>query len=192
MPGRGVFRKGGFHMRIFKIGKRRNGTTNRFASSLFCVVLLGGIVSGTSAKAMSAPVQSSVPSTATSAGWNSANSPAGEIKVLGTIRQVVSNHDAGGPAGVHILIDGPLGSFDASLGSFLPNDVRQALSNGAPVQITGIVRSANGKDYLLVRQLNVGGHQVTIRNANGFLVHNSSSTGAASGKVRSEGNGGIR
>ena len=112
--------------------------------------------------------------------------------MLGTIRQVVSNHEAGGPAGVHILIDGPLGSFDASLGSSLPGDVRQALSNGAPVKITGILRSANGKDYLLVRQLNVAGRQVTIRNANGFLVHTPSSTGAASGKVRSEGNGGVR
>lgn len=179
-------------MQIFKIGKRTNGTTSRFASLSVCVILLGGIASGTSAKAMSAPAQSSVPSTATSTGWNSASSSTGEIKVLGTIRRVVSNHDSGGPAGVHIFIDGPLGSFDASLGSFLPNEVRQALSNGAPVQITGIVRSANGKDYLLVRQLNVGVHQVTIRNANGFLVRNSSSTGAASGKVRSEGNGAIR
>ena len=179
-------------MQIFKIGKRTNGGTNGFVSLSVCVLLLGGIVRGTSAKEMSALAQSSGPSTATSAGWNSASSSAGEIKVLGTIRQVVSHHDAGGPAGVHILIDGPLGSFDASLGSFLPSDVRQALSNGAPVEITGVVRSANGKDYLLVRQLNVGGRQVTIRNANGFLVHNLSSTGAASGKVRSEGNGGIR
>jgi hypothetical protein len=179
-------------MQIFKVGKRTAGTTSGFASLSVCVILLGGIASGTSAKAMSAPAQSSVPSTAASAGWNSANSPAGEIKVLGTIRQVVSNHDVGGPAGIHILIDGPLGSFDASLGSFLSSEVRQALSNGAPVQITGIVRSANGKDYLLVRQLSLAGHEVTIRNANGFLVHNSSSTGAASGKVRSEGNGGIR
>ena len=177
-------------MQIFRIGKRTNGTTSRFASLSVCVILLGGMAGGTSA--MSAAAQSSVPSTATSTGWNSANSSAGEIKVLGTIRQVVSNHEAGGPAGIHILIDGPLGSFDASLGSFLPGEVRQALSNGTPVEITGIVRSANGKDYLLVRQLNVAGHQVTIRNANGFLVHNPSSTGAASGKVRSDSNGGAR
>jgi hypothetical protein len=68
--------------------------------------------------------------------------------------------------------------------------VRQALSNGAPVQITGTVRSANGKDYLLARQLTVAGHQVTIRNANGFLVHNPSSSGSVSGKARS--NGGVQ
>jgi hypothetical protein len=121
---------------------------------------------------------------------NSAGSP-GEITVLWTIRQVVSNREAGGPAGVHILIDGPLGSFDASLGSNLPGDVRQALSNGVPVQITGVVRSANGKDYLLARILSVAGHQVTIRNANGFLGHNPSSTGSASGRARS-GNGGVQ
>jgi hypothetical protein len=179
-------------MQIFKIGKRTTGTASRFVSLSVCVILLGGIASGNSVEAIGAPAQSSVPSTGSSAGWNSASSSMGEIKVLGTIRQGVSSHDAGGPAGVHILIEGPLGSFDASLGPFLTSEVRQALSNGAPVQITGIVRSANGKDYLLVRQLNVGGHQVTIRNANGFLVRNPSSSGAASGKVRSEGNGGVR
>jgi hypothetical protein len=168
-------------MQIFKIGKRTTGTI-RFASLSVCVLLLGGVASA----------QSSGTSTATSTGWNSANSLAGEIKVLGTIRQVVSNHDAGGPAGIHILIDGPIGSFDASLGSFLPGDVRQALSNGAPVEIAGVVRSANGKDYLFARLLTVAGHQVTIRNANGFLVHNPSPTGAASGKVRSDSNGGVR
>jgi hypothetical protein len=179
-------------MQIFKIGKRTTGTTSRFASLSVCVILLGGIAIGTSVEAMGAPGQSSVPSTAASTRWNSTSSSAGEINVLGTIRQVVSNHEAGGPAGIHILIDGPLGSFDASLGSSLPGEVRQALSNGAPVKLTGIVRSANGKDYLLVRQLSVGGRQVTIRNANGFLVHNPSSTGAVSGKARSEGNGGVR
>jgi hypothetical protein len=178
-------------MQTLKIWKRTDAMS-RLSSLLFCVVLLGGIARGTFLEAMSAPAQSSAPSTATSAGWNSASSSSGEIAVLGTIRQVVSNHSGGGPAGIHILIDGPLGSFDASLGSYLSSEIRQALSNGEPVQITGVVRSANGKDYLLVRQLSVAGHQVTIRNANGFLVHTPSATNSRSGQAHSKGNGGVQ
>jgi hypothetical protein len=116
----------------------------------------------------------------------------GVITVLGAIRQVVSDHVVGTPAGVHILIDGPLGSFDASLGSYLPDEIRQALSNGASVQATGVVSSANGKDYLLVRQLTVAGHQVTIRNSNGFLVHPSGLPGSGPNQRHNEGSGGVQ
>jgi hypothetical protein len=122
------------------------------------------------------------------------------VTVLATVRQVVSEHVAGSPAGLHILVDGPLGSFDASLGSYLSSEVREALSNGAAVQITGVVRSANGRDYLFARQLSVAGRQVAIRNTNGFLVRTPSSTGTGSNgtpsnrvhSVHSEINGGIQ
>jgi hypothetical protein len=69
-------------MQIFEIWKRTNGTTSRFSSLLFSVVLLGGVASGTSVEAISAPAQSSGPSTATLGGWNSASSSSGEIIVL--------------------------------------------------------------------------------------------------------------
>jgi hypothetical protein len=174
-------------MQILKIWT--NGTIGRFSLLLLGVVLLGEVASGTPVEASGSAQSSSAPP-ASFAGLNSASSP-GEITVLGTIRQVISNREAGGPAGVHILIDGPLGSFDASLGSNLPGDVLQALSNGVPVQITGVVRSANGKNFLQVRQLSVGGKQITIRNANGFLVHNPSWAGSSSSRARS-GNGGVQ
>jgi hypothetical protein len=164
-----------------EIQKGTNRITCRLSSYLFCFVLVGGITRCTCTEAMSTSAQSSTPST----GWTSAGSSTAEITVLGTIQQVVSDHVAGSPAGIHILINSPLGPFDASLGSFLPSEVRQALSNGEQVQITGIVHSANGKDYLLARQLKVAGHQVNIRNANGFLIHNPSSTGSRPDKVHS-------
>lgn len=157
------------------------GATGRLSFLIFCGVLLGGIA------AMSAAAQSSDPT-----GWNAVSSPSGEITVLATIRQVVPDHVAGSPAGLHILVDGPLGSFDASLGLYLPNEVRQALSNGVPVQITGVVRSTNGKDYLFARQLSVAGQQITIRNSKGFLLRNPTAAGSGSNKVRSEPNGGIQ
>jgi hypothetical protein len=173
-------------MQILKIWKRTTGATGRLSFLLFCGVLLGGIA------AMSAAAQSSDPSAVPSTGWNAVSSSLGEITVLGAIRQVVSDHVAGSPAGLHILVDGPLGSFDASLGLYLPNEVRQALSNGVPVQITGVVRSTGGKDYLFARQLSIAGQQITIRNSNGFLLRNPTAAGSGSNKVRSEPNGGIQ
>jgi hypothetical protein len=176
-------------MQILKIWKRTDERTSKFSSPLIDILLLGGIALGISAGTMSAPAQSVNPPF--SSGWNSATSSAGEISVLGTIRQVESGR-AGGPAGVRILIDGPLGRFDVSLGSNLPAEVRDALSNGQPVQVTGVVQSTNGKDYLIARQLNVAGHQVKIRNSNGFLARNPSTDGSATGNARSQGNGGVR
>ena len=178
-------------MQILEIWKRTNGTTCRLFSFLCCFVLLGGIARGASMEAMSPAAQSSDPSAAPSTGWNTVSSSSGEITVLGAIREVVSDHVAGSPAGLHILVDGPLGSFDASLGIYFPNEVRQALSNGVPVQITGVVRSTNGKDYLFARQLSVAGQQITIRNSKGFLLRNPTAAGSGS-KVRSEPNGGIQ
>jgi hypothetical protein len=162
---------------------------SRLSYWLFCVILLGGVGS---VEAMGAYAQSLNSSTPAAGGWKTADSPSGLVTVLGAIRQVVPDHVVGTPAGVHILIDGPLGSFDASLGSYLPDDIRQALSNGASVQATGVVSSANGKNYLLVWQLTVAGHQVTIRNSNGFLLRPSGSPGSGPKQRHSEGNGGVQ
>jgi hypothetical protein len=169
-------------MRISAIWKRQGEATGRLSSWLLCGILLGGVVS---VEVMSTYAQSLNPSTPAAGG-------SGLVTVLGAIRQVVPDHVVGTPAGVHILIDGPLGSFDASLGSYLPDDIRQALSNGASVQATGVVSSANGKNYLLVRQLTVAGHEVTIRNSNGFLVHPSGHPGSGPNQRHSEGNGGVQ
>src|ERR1700710_1201771 len=117
-------------MQILKIWKRTDQRTNKFSSALIENLLLGGIVLAISVGTMSALAQSTNPPS--SGGWNTAASSVGEISVLGTIRQVESGR-AGGPAGVRILIDGPLGHFDVSLGSNLPAEVRDSLSNGQPV-----------------------------------------------------------
>src|ERR1700723_3750786 len=162
-------------MRISAIWKKQGDANSKLSSLLFCVVLLGGVASVEAMGAHAQPLNPPTPA----AGASSL------VTVLGAIRQVVPDHVVGTPAGVHILIDGPLGSFDASLGSYLPDDIRQALSNGASVQATGVVSSANGKNYLLVWQLTVAGHQVTIRNSNGFLVRPGS-------QRHSEGNGGVQ
>jgi hypothetical protein len=181
-------------MQIVKIWKRATGATTRLSFLLFFGVLLPGGIAARRATAQASdpsnsgnPANSASPSNSANPaakGWGSAGA-SGEVTVLATIRQVVQDHVAGTPAGLHILVDGPLGSFDASLGSYLSSEVREALSNGTAVQITGVVRSANGKDYLFARLLKVGGHEVVIRNANGFLVRTPSSTGTGSNRVHS-------
>jgi hypothetical protein len=173
-------------MQIAKIWKTRNETIGKFSTLSFCLVLHAGIAYGAFMQAPNAAVQSPVPST----GWTPIAAAPHDITVRGAIRQVVPTHLAGSPAGVHILIDSLQGSFDASLGSYLPSEVQQALSNGEQVQVTGVVRTANGKDYLFASQLSVAGHQLTIRNPQGFLVHPASPT--ASNKMRSERVGGIQ
>jgi len=176
-------------MQTLNFREKIDRTTGRLSSFFFDAIIFGAL--GISLGAVGAAAQSSEPPTPASA-WTSVGASPGEVTVLGTIRQVVANHAAGGPAGVHVLIDGPLGSFDASLGSSLPGEVLQALSDGGPVQMVGAVRSANGKTFLFVRQLNVAGHQVTIRNSNGFLVRNSTTAGSGSNKTLKESAGGVQ
>jgi hypothetical protein len=171
-------------MQIAKFWRRTNGTISKLSAFFFCLALYAGVAHGASMQAPSATVQSP------SAGWNSISAASREITVRGAIREVIPTHLAGSPAGVHILIDSLQGPFDASLGSYLPSEVQQALSNGEQVQVTGVVRTANGKDYLFVRQLSVAGHQLTVRNPQGFLVHAVSPTG--SNKTRSDRDGGIQ
>jgi hypothetical protein len=179
-------------METLDIRKRPRWMTGQLSVLLLGIIIPGGIALSISADATGAAAQSAPPTTAAATGWNRASSSPGEITMLGTVRQVVSEHVAGSPAGVHVLIDGPLGSFDASLGSSLTGDVMQALSDGGAVQIIGAVRSVNGKDYLMARQLKVGDHVVTIRNSNGFLVHTPSTTGSSFNKAQKQGNGGIQ
>jgi hypothetical protein len=175
-------------MQTLNVREKALKTTCRLSFLFFDIIIFGAL--GISFGAVGAAAQSSERSAPAST-WTSVSASPGEVTVLGTIRQVVANHAAGGPAGVHVLIDGPLGSFDASLGSSLPGEVLQALSDGGPVQMVGAVRSANGKTFLFVRQLNVAGHQVTIRNSNGFLVRSSVTSGSVSNKAR-ESAGGVQ
>ena len=53
--------------------------------------------------------------------------------------------------------------------------MRQSLSQGAPVQVSVIQQTINGKQYLLVRKLTVAGKETVIRNEKGFLIRTPSS-----------------
>lgn len=106
-----------------------------------------------------------------------------ETTLAGTIEQVFTNHEAGSPAGVHLLVADTEGEIDAHVGSFLSKQTKEALRVGAPVQIIGATTQLHDKQYFLVRQLTVGGQTVVIRNERGFLVHARDSEIATTRKI---------
>ena len=108
------------------------------------------------------------------------NTPARDVTMTGTVQELITSHASGTPGGIQLVVDGPQGSFTASLGPKLSSEVRQRLSQGSPVQVSVIQQTINGKANLLVRKLTVSGNQIIIRNENGFLVHASSQRSRAS------------
>jgi hypothetical protein len=104
-------------------------------------------------------------------GWD-AN--AHEVAITAIIQQVVPNHSAGIPAGLHLMLGTPQGVVVASVGSYLPQEVRQALVAGKSVQVIGKVQIVHDQNYLFVRQLVMDGHSITIRNNRGSLVRSRS------------------
>lgn len=160
--------------------KRTIGTAIGLSCLLLCFVLPGEIGGGC------ASAWAQGPGSGGGGGWTPGSSSAKEITVLATIRQAMF-----GQGGDRLLVDGPLGNFDAALGPYVPAELRQALTVGAAVELTGTMHSVNGKDVLIVRQLTVAGHTVTLRNANGFLGRGPAPSGSGTGKSRNgSGNGG--
>lgn len=141
--------------------------TRKFVS-LFCLVLLSMLT-----LSVAQAQQPGVPSTSISFRSTGLNTPAKDITMAGTVQQLITAHEAGTPVGLQLVVDGPQGSFTASLGPNLSREVLQSLSEGAPLQISGQMQTINGHQYLLARKLTIDGKQIVVRNENGFLVHTS-------------------
>jgi hypothetical protein len=71
---------------------------------------------------------------------------------------------------MHLLVAGPEGQVDAHVGPFLSREIKDALHTGTPVRIIGAMASLNGKNYLLARELSVGGTTVKLRSKSGLLL----------------------
>lgn len=104
-------------------------------------------------------------------GFGPAYDAAHETILIGTIQQVATRHEAGSPAGMHLLVLGPQGVVDVHVGPFLSSEAKDALHTGTPVQIVGAAVQMRDKQYFLARELTVGALTITIRSARGFLVH---------------------
>jgi hypothetical protein len=71
--------------------------------------------------------------------------PAHDVAMAGTVQELIATHTLGAPAGTQLVVEGPQGSFTASLGSALSDQVLQTLVPGTPVQVTGVMGAINGK-----------------------------------------------
>jgi hypothetical protein len=112
---------------------------------------------------------SSQPSATKFVGWDAFQSNTPDVTVTASIQQAVTNH-VGGPAGSQLVLATPQGALNVSLGPYLPQGIRQALSAGKQVRVTGKVVSANGQTYIFAKQLLIDGQQITIRNDHGSLI----------------------
>lgn len=93
-----------------------------------------------------------------------------EVEINGTVNRIITQHVAGSPAGLHVLVNGDRGLVDAHLGPFMTKQTQQAMRSGTPVQIVGAMQTVHGKQYLLVREVNFAGRTVTVRNQSGALL----------------------
>ena len=116
------------------------------------------------------PAGAQEPKSTVGRGFGPAYDVAHETTLNGTIEDVVTQPQAGGVGGLHLMVAGPQGVVDAHLGAFLSKETKDSLRAGMPVQIIGAPMQLHDKEYFLARELNVDGHTVVIRTERGFFV----------------------
>jgi hypothetical protein len=91
-----------------------------------------------------------------------------EVTLSGTVSSVLKKPDPGMIMGSHLLLQTSTGNVDASLGrfTFVGKDAI-TVEAGQQVQMTGVMKNVNDKQFFLVRTLQVGGHTYNIRNEHG-------------------------
>ena len=103
-------------------------------------------------------------------GFGAPYDAAHEVTFNGTVQEVVTKHTVGSPIGMHLIVTGTQGAVDAHVGYRISANVREALHQGLPIQIVGVMETLNGKQFLMARLLMFGGQTVTVRTKTGFLV----------------------
>ena len=131
-----------------------------------------GAWSGLSLTILAIPTRAQVTSESqVGRGFGPVYESAHETTLIGAVQELVTEHVPGSPAGMHLLVASPSGVVDAHVGPFLSQQTKEALQAGAQVFIVGVLVQQQGKGLFLARELNVGGHTVTIRNRRGCLVY---------------------
>jgi hypothetical protein len=96
--------------------------------------------------------------------WAANTTATTETKVNGTIREISSQHGVS-----QMVIDGGNGVVTADLGPSARNAAK-SFGAGDRVEIAGWMRTSNGKNTLVARQITAGERQIVIRNERGILV----------------------
>jgi hypothetical protein len=134
-------------------------------------ITTAGLLAGLLFAIMAVPLgAATAPESRVGRGFGPAYDAAHETILAGTIKEVVTKHEIGSPAGMHLLVTGAQGVVDTHVGPYLSKQTKEALQTGTPVRIVGDMVSLNGKEFFLARQLTVGGRTVTVRSPHGALV----------------------
>jgi hypothetical protein len=92
------------------------------------------------------------------------------VTVTGTIQEVVSTRKAATSLGTRLVLAGPQGIVNASVGPYLSTEIKSSLAKGEQVVVAGTNRTINGENFLLVRNITIGNQTIAVRNENGFLI----------------------
>jgi hypothetical protein len=130
----------------------------------------------------------SIPAHESPAAYNIAH----ELAFDGTVRETVGQHEAGSPAGLHVIVSGGSGTVDAHLGPFMTKETRDALHLGLPIHLVGEMKDFHGRQILLARLISFGGRTVVVRNTRGALVHYAPRPASATPRTVKSENGGSR
>jgi hypothetical protein len=159
--------------------------TSGIIVATFCMVLLSCV---TTPPHLTAQTAAAPQSFAHLKPWN----PADETTFAAAIQQVVDKNPTGAPPGLNLLMSGSQQPLYVNVGPRLGNAVKQSLTAGQVIRVTGIVRIMNGQNYLLARELQIGDQKIQVRNQHGFPTYSSAATGPRSVRSESSKFGGAR
>ncbi len=149
---------------------------------MFCLSVFGVILPTAANAQSSAEVAPSTSFHGTNASQSQVASKANAVTVTGTIQDVLSKRKNGTNGSLNLVLAGPQGIVNASMGPYLTSEVKTALAKGTSVQVAGLSRTINGQNYVLVQELTVGSQKVTVRNENGSLIRPQSAATASARK----------
>jgi hypothetical protein len=94
-----------------------------------------------------------------------------EVTINGTVSAVLTKPVAGMIWGPHLLLATTSGQVDASLGRWgLQGKGALSVTVGQQVELTGVMKTLNGREVLLARTVKAGGKVYTMRNEHGIPV----------------------
>ena len=156
--------------------------TSGIIVAVICIVLLDGAATKVEAQDKTSPQAFS-----SLKPWKTTD----ETTFAAAIQEVVAKNPTGAPAGLNLLMTGSQQPLYVNVGPHL----KQSLTVGQVIRVTGIVQNFNGQNYLLARELQIGDQKIEVRNEHGFFTY--PSAGSRSARPPSAGNetskfGGVR
>ena len=112
-----------------------------------------------------------------------------EVTLTGTVSSVVKSptREMKMVSGSHLFVGTKAGTVDASLGLFaMKGQGALSVKPGEHVQMTGVMKTVEGKQVFIARVVQTNGHEYIIRNEHGFAyrpVARTAKSGAKGGQL---------